>query len=102
MADKAQGKPPSSLSNDPSLLGFNLLVAPSNETAKFASPLSPGSGGPGSLYKLFQSKHGTNKVAPDQHAIVRKILQTQQVQNKIIELYTEKIPSLQRYNQEFK
>ena len=102
MALSTKRSPPRGVFDNYSLLGFDVLVAPCLKTSSTPSTMPPRQGLARTFHKLYGDGNASNQMAPNLHDVIRKVLQTQQAQNKIIEAYLKQIPSLARYNQAFR
>jgi hypothetical protein len=84
------------------LLGFRHMVAPINKTPSSKKPLSSNCTGVGDVPKLPRDIDAASKVAPNLHIVLRKMLQSKEVQGEIIENFLEHSPSIKRYDSAFR
>ena len=100
MVGKVEEEPSSSVSNNSSLLGFSILVAPTSETAQ-----QKGRSIPDRARGRFISGKGGEKcqpqVAPDLSHIIRVLLERKQTSPESTQAYLEQLGNLDRYNSAF-
>ena len=84
------------------LLGFRHMVAPINKNASPQIPLSSNCTGVGDVPKLPRDIHAASKMAPNLYVVLRKMLQSKEVQGEIIENFLEHSPSIKRYDSAFR
>jgi hypothetical protein len=84
------------------LLGFRHMVAPINKNASPKIPLPSNSTGVGDVPKLPRDIYASSKMAPPLHIVLRKMLQSKEVQGEIIENFLDHSPSIKRYDSAFR
>ena len=87
MVLQVEAKPPPQVLGGDTLLGFSVLVAPCSKTASPQNSLSQDFGETRAIYQLLQSRNAPNKMAIVLHGVIRKILQVQQLQARVIDNY---------------
>ena len=94
-------KPKAFLSHGCPAVGFNLMVAPINKATGTSKSRSGGSSQARPVHQLCGPENAAHPVVPSLRALIRVLLEKQQVSDENITLYLNQLPSLERYQSAF-
>ena len=84
------------------LLGFDVMVAPTNKNEKTTDKSFENSPVSGFVYQLLGGKNAPPSVAPDLPDLLRQILEGRKIQNSTVDDFLQRNRSLKRYNSAFR